>query len=33
MLDVTGNDDPEMLLGCITPEVNWEVRELAASAR
>jgi lipopolysaccharide transport system ATP-binding protein len=33
MLDVTGNDDPEMLLGCITPEVNWEVRELAASAK
>ncbi len=25
MLDVTGNDDPEMLLGCITPDVNWEI--------
>ena len=27
MLDVTGNDDPEMLLGCITPDVNWDVTE------
>ena len=27
MLDVSGNDDPEMLIGTITPEVNWEVTE------
>ncbi len=25
MLDVAGNDDPEMLLGTITPEANWDV--------
>ncbi|HVB59182.1 MAG TPA: polysaccharide ABC transporter ATP-binding protein [Candidatus Acidoferrales bacterium] len=25
MLDVTGNDDPEMLLGCLAPSVRWEV--------
>jgi lipopolysaccharide transport system ATP-binding protein len=29
MLDVTGNDDPEMLLGCITPDVSWEIAESA----
>ncbi len=25
MLDVSGNDDPEMLLGTITPEASWEI--------
>lgn len=25
MLDVTGSDDPEMLLGCLTPQVEWAV--------
>ena len=24
MLDVTGSDDPEMLLGYLTPEARWE---------
>jgi lipopolysaccharide transport system ATP-binding protein len=25
MLDVAGNDDPEMLVGMITPDVRWEI--------
>ena len=25
MLDVSGNDDPEMLLGTITPEASWDI--------
>jgi lipopolysaccharide transport system ATP-binding protein len=29
MLDVSGNDDPEMLLGMITPDVSWEVTNSA----
>jgi lipopolysaccharide transport system ATP-binding protein len=29
MLDVSGNDDPEMLLGTITPEASWEVTDSA----
>jgi lipopolysaccharide transport system ATP-binding protein len=27
MLDVSGNDDPEMLLGAITPDAKWEITE------
>ena len=27
MLDVSGNDDPEMLLGTITPDASWEVSD------
>jgi lipopolysaccharide transport system ATP-binding protein len=27
MLDVSGNDDPETLVGTIAPQVNWEVTE------
>jgi lipopolysaccharide transport system ATP-binding protein len=27
MLDVTGTDDPEMLLGSLAPKVNWEVED------
>ena len=27
MLDVTGNDDPEMLLGTITPDARWEITD------
>jgi lipopolysaccharide transport system ATP-binding protein len=27
MLDVMGNDDPEMLLGTITPDARWEITE------
>ena len=33
MLDVTGNDDPEMLLGTITPEASWEVSDSVALPR
>lgn len=30
MLDVSGNDDPEMLLGTITPDASWEVSDSVA---
>jgi hypothetical protein len=30
MLDVCGNSDPELLLGCMTPEATWAVERVTA---